>query len=370
MDAFYASVEQRDHPEWRGKPVIVGAPPDRRGVVCTASYEARRFGVHSAMPSRTAGRLCPDGVFVRPDMERYRAESRRIMKLLHETARDVEEVSVDEAYLDATPRCPDLAHARRLAADLKMLIHTTTGLTASIGAAPNKFLAKLASDLHKPDGLAVFEAATAAETLRPLPVERIWGVGKRTAEILRRAGIATIGALQDHPGDLRPLVGGFAFRLRDLAFGRDDRPLETGGGIKSIGSEETFDHDTRSLRLIRESMFRQCEDVARRLRQHRLTARTVQIKLRFADFQTITRQATLDTPVQEEGALHHAAWRLALRERGRGKALRLAGVSCHNLQPEGLQPGLFDNDNRWTRAMRAVDAVRDSLGPESVRRNP
>jgi DNA polymerase-4 len=216
MDAFYASVEQRDRPELRGRPVIVGAPPDQRGVVCAASYEARKFGVRSALPSRTAGRLCPDGVFVRPRMDDYRNESREIFRLVAATGVVVEQVSVDEAYLEATEMVPRhlrnepdaaLDWALPLAEELKREIRGQRGLTASIGIAANKLLAKLGSDFRKPDGLMLIHEREKIPFLRPLPVRTLHGVGKVTEEALVGAGLKTIGDLQDYPGDLRHLVG-------------------------------------------------------------------------------------------------------------------------------------------------------------------
>src|SRR5206468_3070267 len=269
MDAFYASIEQRDNPSLRGKPVIVGAPPTQRGVVCAASYEARKFGVRSAMPSVTAGRLCPKGIFVRPRMEHYREESRKIIAVVAQTGALIEQVSIDEAYLDLSdvvgqasrltvdtdatgtgrPVAPPdaneaLFQAVPLARKLKGSIFSERGLTASIGIAANKLLAKLASDFSKPDGLTLVPERDKVLFLRPLPVRAIHGVGKVTETVLRQAGIRTVGDLQDHPGDLRALVGSFGPRLKQFARGEDDRPLELGDEIRSISAEETFARDT------------------------------------------------------------------------------------------------------------------------------
>src|SRR6185295_3052809 len=237
MDAFYAAIEQRDHSALRGKPVIVGSPPTQRGVVCAASYEARQFGIRSAMPSVTAGRLCPKGVFVPPRMSDYREESRKIMLIMERTGALIEPMSIDEAYLDLSALFQGdddeaLYRAVPIARDLKQNISIERGLTASIGIAANKLLAKLASDFDKPDGLTMIPERDKAAFLRPMAVRVIPGVGKVTAEALNQAGISTVGDLQDSPGDLRALVGSFGTRLKRFAFGEDDRPLEIGDVVK------------------------------------------------------------------------------------------------------------------------------------------
>ena len=246
MDAFYASVEQRDNPALIGKPVIVGAPPTQRGVVCAASYEARQFGVRSAMASITAKRLCPEGCFVRPRMDAYREESRRIMQIIAGTGAIVEQMSVDEAYLDvssisqAEDADASLRLAVPLARELKARIKSERRLTATIGIAANKLLAKIASDHQKPDGLTLIPEKEKVQFLRPLPVRALYGVGKVTEKVLLDAGLAMVGDLQDYPNDLRALVGSFAGQLKSFAMGEDDRPLELGDEIKSISGEETF----------------------------------------------------------------------------------------------------------------------------------
>ena len=252
MDAFYASVEQRDNPELRGKPVIVGASPDRRGVVCAASYEARAFGVRSAMPSRTAQRLCPDGIFIRPRMDAYRNESREIMTRLAALGGQVEQVSVDEAYLDMSHRFESFEKATAIALgrQMKDLIREERRLTASIGIGTNKLLAKIASDHGKPDGLFCITEEEKVAFLRPLTASAIHGVGKVTAEALGKMGLHTIGDIQDYKGDLRAVAGSFAPKLKAYAFGDDDRPLDLDGEIKSISAEETFERDTQDRRIL------------------------------------------------------------------------------------------------------------------------
>src|SRR5208282_644641 len=266
MDAFYASVEQRDDPALRGRPVIVGAPPTQRGVVCAASYEARKFGVRSAMPSATAGRLCPKGIFVRPRIDHYREESRQIMRILAQTGAVVETMSIDEAYLyvssisQAENADASLLAAVPLARHLKERILSERKLTATIGIASNKLLAKIASDHKKPDGLTVISDHDKVLFLRPLPVRVIYGVGKVTEQTLHQAGIVTVGDLQDYAGDLRALVGSFGAKLKQFALGEDDRPLEIGDEIKSISGEETFLKDTDDRKVLRACLREQATD--------------------------------------------------------------------------------------------------------------
>ena len=296
MDAFYASVEQRDDPRLRGKPVIVGSPPTQRGVVCAASYEARKFGVRSALPSSTAARLCPKGVFVRPRMDDYREESQRIMEIVASTGAIVEQMSVDEAYLDMSGICraetvpASLQRARSLAQTLKQQIRSQRQLTATIGIASNKLLAKIASDHQKPDGLTVITEAEKIQFLRPLPVRTLFGVGQVTEQVLNQAGISSVGDLQDYAGDLRALVGSFGPKLKQFAFGEDDRPLELGDEIKSISGEETFLQDTEDRKILRRCLKEQAADIEKRLKHRHLAAHTVQVKVRYGDFSTLTRQ--------------------------------------------------------------------------------
>src|SRR2546425_10122459 len=324
MDAFYAAVEQRDNPALRGKPVIVGSPPTQRGVVCAASYEARKFGVRSAMPSATAGRLCPKGIFVPPRMDKYKAESAKIMEIISQTGAEIEPTSIDEAYLELSAvilpsgnfsnNDAALEAAVPLARELKQKIFAQRQLTATIGVAANKLLAKLASDFKKPDGLTVIPEGEKVQFLRPLPVRAIHGVGRVTETVLHEAGIQTVGQLQDYPGDLRALVGSFAARLKAFAFGDDDRALELGETIKSISSEETFLHDTEDRKVLKKSLHDQAADVAGKLRRKQLAAQTVQVKLRYGDFTTLTRQITVEEPITDEQEIYRLACFLLGRE--------------------------------------------------------
>ena len=344
MDAFYASVEQRDNPALRGQPVIVGAPPTQRGVVCAASYEARKFGVRSAMPSVTAGRLCPKGIFVWPRMEHYREESRRIMQLVAETGALIEQVSIDEAYLDLSTVCQaqdadgSLERSLPLARRVKQRITSERQLTATVGIASNKLLAKIASDHQKPDGLTLIKDKEKVQFLRPLSVRALYGVGRVTEQVLNQAGVHTIGDLQDYPGDLRALVGSFGPKLKQFALGEDDRPLELGDEIKSISGEETFLQDTDDRKVLRACLRSQAEDIAGRLKRRRLAAHTIQVKVRYSDFTTLTRQISVEDPLTEATEIYRLGCFLLGREKLVSRPLRLLGLGVAGLrEPSGRQ---------------------------------
>jgi len=348
MDAFYASVEQRDAPALRGRPVIVGSPPNQRGVVCAASYEARKFGVRSAMPSATAGRLCPAGIFVRPRMDRYREESRAIMQLVAGSDAIVEPMSIDEAYLDLSAQCQaadadsSLRTALPIAKELKHRIATERRLTATIGIAANKLLAKIASDHKKPDGLTLISEQEKTQFLRLLSVRMLYGVGNVTEQVLNRAGIRTVGDLQDYPGDLRALVGSFGRRLKEFAFGQDDRPLELGDEVKSISGEETFLHDTEDRRILRACLKTQAVDIAERLQRRRLGEHTVQVKVRYGDFTTLSRQISVEEPITEAIEIYRLGCYLLGRDKLVTRPLRLLGLGVSNLhEPSGKQLALL-----------------------------
>jgi DNA polymerase-4 len=338
MDAFYASVEQRDQPALRGRPVIVGAPPTQRGVVCAASYEARKFGVRSAMPSATAGRLCPQGVFVRPRMDAYQAESNAIMRIVAETGATLEPMSIDEAYLDLSALCQaedadaSLLKSLPLARQLKQRIRTERQLTATIGIAANKLLAKIASDHQKPDGLTLIPEKEKVSFLRPLPLRVLYGVGKVTEGVLHGAGLQTVGDLQDYAGDLRALVGSFGPKLKHFAFGEDDRPLELGDEIKSISGEETFLQDTEDRTVLRACLRTQAADIAARLKHRGLGAHTVQVKVRYGDFTTLTRQITMEEPLTEASDIYRLGCFLLGRHKLASRPLRLLGLGVSSLR--------------------------------------
>ena len=342
MDAFYAAIEQRDNPGLRGKPVIVGAPPSRRGVVCAASYEARKFGVRSAMPSATAGRLCPDGVFVLPRMEAYRAESHEIMDIVARTGAAIEQVSIDEAYLEL-PAQADLYAAVPIAKELKGQIRSERSLTASIGIASNKFLAKLASDFQKPNGLTLIPDRDKVAFLQPLPVRVIPGVGRVTEEILQRAGMHTLADLQNAAGDLRELVGSFGPTLKHLAVGEDDRPVDTSDEVKSISSEETFDRDTEDRKVLRNFMRASAAELAERLKRRHLAAHTVQVKVRYSDFTTLTRQISVEEPVGAPEEIYRLGCHLLARHKLVSRPLRLLGLGV-----SGLVESVGEQLTLWT----------------------
>jgi DNA polymerase-4 len=367
MDAFYASIEQRDRPELRGRPVIVGASPTGRGVVSTASYEARRFGVRSAMPIGRAARLCPQGVFLPVDMDKYQRVSGEIMAILGEFSPLVEPVSVDEAFVDLSGTTtlfgPPVAAARRI----KERIWAETGLTASAGLAANKFVAKVASDLEKPDGLVVVPAGDEAGFLAPLPVECVWGVGKVLAGTLASMGIATIGQLQRVPvATLARRLGDHGRQLHELAFGRDDRRVEPSMPAKSIGAETTFGVDCRDAEALRRTLRSQAERVARELRAENLAAGRVTLKLRFADFRTVTRSQSGD-PTQDGLEIYRRAEALLTRE-AVAEPVRLVGVSASRLAPEAkgqlslLDPAMV----RRERLAQAVDRVAARFGDDAL----
>jgi DNA polymerase IV len=328
----------------RGRPVIVGAPPTQRGVVCAASYEARRFGVRSALPSATAGRLCPQGVFVRPRMERYKEESAAIMRIVAETGAVVEQMSIDEAYAELSALCQaqdadaSLRASLPIAQGLKQRIRAERGLTATIGIAANKLLAKIASDHRKPDGLTLIPEGEKVQFLRPLPVRVLYGVGQVTEQALNQAGLGTVGDLQDYRGDLRALVGSFGPRLKQFALGEDDRPLELGDEIKSISGEETFLRDTEDRKVLRACLREQAADISARLKRRRLGAHTVQVKVRYGDFTTLTRQITVEEPLTEAGEIYRLGCWLLGRERLVSRPLRLLGLGVSSLrEPAGRQ---------------------------------
>ncbi len=329
MDAFFASIEQRDHPEFRGKPVIVGSPPDQRGVVCAASYEARKFKVRSAMPSRTAGKLCPHGIFVRPRMEVYRAESGLIMEILRSFTPLVERVSVDEAYLDVSEAAEPVAVAQ----EIKRRIKEERSLSASIGVSGNKFLAKLGSDFQKPDGLTVIPEAGRVEFLKPLPIMAIHGVGPVTAQALQAQGIHTIGDLQHTTINLEAVVGSFAETLKQRALGNDDRPVDLSDERKSISAETTFLNDTDHRPTLRAALREMSADVAQTLEKDQTAALTVQVKVRYSDFFTLTRQIRMEDPVTTPQEIYRLACFLLAKHQLVKRPLRLLGIGLSTLVP-------------------------------------
>jgi DNA polymerase-4 len=332
MDAFYASVEQRDNPALRGKPVAVGGRPESRGVVAAASYEARAFGVRSAMPMARALRLCPDLMIVPPDFERYRRVSGQVMALLRACTPLVEPLSLDEAYLDVTENAWGERFGTRVAKRLKQQIREQTGLTASAGVAPNKFLAKIASGYRKPDGLTVIAPERVEEFLQQLPVEALWGVGPVTARKLHQAGILKLTDVRSVDLEaLRRIVGSLADWLRQLSHGDDPRPVVPDRESKSSSTENTYAQDLVEEEAIRAELERMARENAEWLARKRLAARTVTIKVRYADFTTVTRSHTLSRPTDDPDLIASWAVELAARTEAGLRPVRLLGVRVQGL---------------------------------------
>ncbi len=354
MDAFYAAIEQRDRPELRGKPVIVGADPKRgrgRGVVATASYEARRFGVGSAMPISAAYRLCPKGVYLGVDMAKYLDVSRQVMAVLRRFTSVVEPLSIDEAFLDVTQSRRAFGTGEEIGRKLKTEIHAATELTASVGVAAAKLVAKIASDLRKPDGLVVVPPGTEAAFLAPLPVRRLWGVGPKMAEQLAKLGVQTIGELAALPeGTFERRLGTHGHDLQQLARGIDDRPVASDAGeARSLGQEHTYDQDTADRATLRQTLMRLADGVGARLRGHGLKGRTITLKYRDETFRTLTRAESLATPTDSSDVLFAVTWRLFGAVHG-SRRVRLLGIYASGF--ETAQLGLFD-------APSPADRLRD-----------
>ncbi len=367
LDAFFAAVEQRDRPELRGRPVIIGGGgPDDRGVVSTASYEARVFGVRSAMPLRTAGRLCPDGVFLPVDGAKYVRESGRVMAIFRRFTPRVEQVSIDEAFLDVSGSEALFGPPDEIARRIKAAIHDETSLTASVGVATSKLVAKVGSDLRKPDGLVVVPAGEEAAFLAPLPIRRLWGVGPATATALAEFGVVTIGDLAALPPDvLTRRFGRHGADLVERAKGIDHDPVHEPDAAKSIGHEHTFDEDTSDREAIERTLLGLADGVAWRPRGAGRLAGTIVVKVRDSGFHTVTRQKPLAEPTDLTEPIFRAALELA-RPEVRGKRIRLLGVSATHLD-EPDQLALFAGDvARRHRATEAADAVKRRFGERSI----
>lgn len=362
MDAFYASVEQRDHPEYRGKPVVVGGSPKSRGVVCTASYEARRFGVHSAMACSQAYRLCPHAIFVRPRFDAYKAVSQQIRQIFLSVTELVEPLSLDEAYLDVTENLLGEPSATRIAQAIRRRIFEETQLTASAGVAPNKFLAKLASEVNKPDGLTVVPPARVNDFLIDMPVRKIHGIGKATESRLSELGIETIRDLRVwSERDLIHHFGKAGAWYYQLARGEDDRAVQPHRQRKSVSSEETFAQDTLDLEFLELELWRLCEEVISYVQRRSFVARTVTLKLTYSDFERVSRSRTMEHPLTQAPEL----WTLArglLREHTEAgqRKVRLLGVGVSNPALERLRE---DDQQLWlpfmVEGLQSVDLDDD-----------
>ena len=372
MDAFFAAIEVLDKPYLKGKPVIVGGS-SRRGVVSTASYEARRFGIHSAMPIFKAKEKCPQGIFLPVKMERYKEVSRKIMGLLKDFTPLVEQVSIDEAYLDITGTENLFGCPKEIARQIKDRIGRETGLTCSIGIAPNKFMAKVASEMHKPDGLTIISATGVDQFLSVLPVEKIPGVGKRTLEDLKRHNIKTVGDLKRFSKEqLLEGVGKFGLRLYNIAKGKDNESVTPDREIKSISSEETLQKDTGDLSKLKDLVKEHAEKVAWRLRNEELKGKTVTIKIKFSDFSVFTKNQTIAEATDSSKILRDSAMKLFLDYPLKRK-VRLIGVAVSNLEvsKEEAQSSLFisggkiDKDRKVDEAM---DEIRSKFGGKVIER--
>jgi DNA polymerase-4 len=344
LDAFYASVEQLDRPELRGRPVVVGGSPEGRGVVAAASYEARAFGVRSAMPMSRAVRLCPDAVRVPPRFDRYGEMSRRVMAIFRALTPLVEPLSLDEAFLDISGWVQDGADPAAIAAELKREVKSATQLTLSVGVGSSKTVAKIASDLKKPDGLVVVLPGTEAAFLAPLPIRALWGVGPKTERGLVLAGIRTIGDLaRRSDADAERLLGNHGTSLRDMARGIDGRGIETERERKSVGAETTFARDLPDGPELRAALNRIAAEVADRLDRAHVKAQTVALKLRYANFHTITRQASVKSPVSEVGEIQRIAAGLLDAVTESGDQFRLLGIQGSRLVEHAPQSALWDD---------------------------
>jgi DNA polymerase-4 len=371
MDAFYASVEERDRPELAGKPLIVGGTPEGRGVVAAANYVVRQFGVHSAMPTATALRLCPDAIVLPPRLDHYAQVSAKIREVFERFTPLVEPLSLDEAFLDVTGSESLFGSAVEMAHTIKREIRQELRLVASVGVAPNKFLAKIASDLDKPDGLVVVDPDRVQEFLDPLNVARIWGVGRVTGETFSRLGVQTIADLRQLPIEtLRQHFGSSGEHFWNLARGIDDRPVVPDREAKSISHETTFVQDISDREVLRSWLLELTEQVGYRLRRHGLRGKVVQIKVRFSDFQTITRSKTLPEPTNSTQALWEtAAELLSTRLSERHLPVRLLGMGVSGFDhSQFTQRSLFDDGQQEKQLDAVGDVIKNRFGEGALRR--
>jgi len=367
MDAFYASVEQRDNPGIAGKPVIVGGT-NGRGVVAAASYEVRKYGVHSAMPMSTALRLCPHAICVQPRMATYKEVSSQVFAIFHEVTPLVQGLSLDEAFLDVTGSIALLGDAVTIARQIKQRILADTRLTASVGVAPNKLVAKIASDLNKPDGLTVVEPERVQEVLDPLPIRRLPGLGRKTGAKVEARGIHTFAQLRTAPDSmLWPLFGRYTHSIRNRASGIDDRPVEPDREEKSISAEDTFERDLGDPRALRRELAHLADRACERMRKKELLARCIGIKIRRADFSTFTRRQVVAPPTQDGGTIAKVASELLTRwlKENPGEKLRLLGVVLSDLSAAS-QLDLFGDSSG--RVDAALDEARARFGSRALRR--
>jgi len=368
LDAFYASVEVLDDPSLRGKPVIVGGDRGTRGVVMAASYEARKFGVHSAMPIRTAASLCPHGIFLPGHPDRYRDLSRQVMRIFASYTPLVEPISLDEAFLDVTASREAFGGGETIAREIKRRVLDEAGLVVSVGVATNKLCAKVASDLRKPDALVVVPPGEEAAFLAPLPVSRLWGVGQKSRQALADYGVTTIGQLAALPdGTLRRRFGTHGHDLALRARGIDPAPVVPSQAPKSIGHELTFERDVDDPARLEATLLDLAESVASRLRNHDMAAGAVQLKLRYEGFETLTRQMPVPRQTRESEPIYAAGVALLRKTLVRDRAVRLIGLTAINLT-DVQQLTLFDEPDKADRITRSIDAVRERFGEKAITR--
>ena len=374
MDAFFAAIEQRDHPEYKAKPVIVGADPKGgkgRGVVSTCSYEARKFGVHSAMPISQAYKLCPHGIYVWPNGRLYQQVSKEIFNLLYEFTDAIEPLSIDEAFMDVTGSVKLFGDGPEIAAKIKKRIKDEIRLTASVGVAPNKYLAKIASDLKKPDGLVVVNPDKIDEFLAPLDISRLWGAGIKTQAVLKKMGIHTIGDLFSFPKQiLEKRLGKLGDHFYNLAHGIDPRRVECDEIVKSISNEHTFGRDVIDVRVLYKTILQLSEKVGYRLRKKELQGRTLHLKLRYENFSTITRNKTLNSAIDSTQLIYSIVKELFDNNYQRGRKVRLLGVGISGFKNEqGDQLSLFDNQvKKHDRIDQLQDALTNRFGKHIISR--
>jgi DNA polymerase-4 len=370
LDAFFVSVEQVVNPELKGKPVIVGGDPERRGVVASASYEARPFGIHAGMPSSTARRLCPQAIFIGSHFSLYRDASAKFMKILGDFSPHIEPLGLDEAYLDVTGCEEPYGSPRQLVLAIKERINKELKITASVGIATCKVVAKIASDLCKPDGLLEIAPGEEQAFLNPLPVAKLPGVGKKTEQALKEMGITTIGALAKLPLDtINRRFGTTGTVLHSYASGLDDREVETPGEAKSISQELTFTHDTFDRNFLEANLHNLCQEVCQDLRTQNKRTKCVTIKLRYADFKTITRQVTLQEASDVTRVVFATAQQLLSKALAqREKPVRLIGIRISSLVGEGKQLSIFDSGTaRPEHLDKAIDKIRSKYGSTAIK---
>ena len=373
MDAFYAAVEQRDNPELRGQPVIIGGKPQSRGVVSTASYEARKYGIRSAMPLIEAYRLCPQGIFVPPDHSKYRRVSDEIMQIFQHYTPLVEPISLDEAFLDVTGCQRLFGDSLQIAQGIKAQIKSQLDLTASIGIAANKFLAKIASDLEKPDGLVVINRENIAKIIWPLSVQKLWGIGSKSAARLVDLNIKTIGQLaRSSPDLLAKTLGSWGLEVYHLANGIDERPVIPERDAHSIGHETTFSQDIKDQEYLTRVLLEIAQDVGWRLRRAGLCGKTVTLKVRYPDFKTITRSHTLSTEFNQDDVIYQEAVKLLIVNHLSQKSIRLIGITVSGLIREEKvkqQFSLFtEKEDKSKNLYQALDKINIKFGRKTITR--